>query len=530
MNTPNFSLDNENSNKNFLRDINYELENIKNNYEDQLDGVLTYNKKGVCTSFFGEIETITETIIQEKEREIDKKLIELDEIKKKVINNLKLPQNVRKIYINSIHGIENKFRMFKNAIWLEATKSGYQLDENTRVEKKNEVTKFQELVYGARVSDTPEERDEIINRLNQKIEGNEKKLTEEEIKTYQKFLDAMWQKYWVQYKSKPATTEVNKKVEESEIVKSHKNDKVVSKEKMKEYSNKVLNAYKEYFTKNYDINEPNWESDFNNEKKSLYLSSKEKLEIPTDYENVSKEKITKVVIGHEIEQHLLWRNNTNRLLGEWFMGNWYDLISEGVAKINEAIASWEVNSLDDLKKLKEKPGLGMIGIFVCENYNYEEAVEILRIYHKLGKRKEESECLKKATDMVKRRKRFFDYNEPGSSIKDSLYDRGKNWVIDFLTEDNDFASAIQRYKDLNFWKLGKEEIELIPTLKSELGINDNQVIYTLMISRILNDKLIKWKWSAKEYMNPLHMKQIDFSTKRQIMEVLKGMNSLESTT
>ena len=529
MNTPNFSVDKQETNKDFLKKINSQLESIKEDYSDPLEGVLTYNNKKVCTTFFDGTKEITTEDIQHKEAEIDQKLWQLDEISNQ-IKKTDLSWNIKAIYIKSIEWIANKFKMIKASLRIEATKSGFVVDDQIKKTKSNEISALQKTIYWERVSDTKEERDDIIARLEDKFEKGKKKLTDEEKAKYTNFLSTMSSKYAY---TKADTTEKNDdedawSKEVPQAIKDHKNNKNVSKEKIKQYSNDILNMYREYFAKNNNLDVWDRSADFNSEKKSLYTSTKEKLEIPENYEDISKERFTTMVIGHEIEQHLFGRNNNNRLLGKGFSGDGYDLISEWVAKINEAIAGWEVNSLSDLEKLKEKPGLGIIGIFVCENYNYEDSVEILRIYHKLGKRKEEDECLKKATDMVKRRKRFFDYNEPGCSIKDSLYDRGKNRIIDYLTADQSLESAVKKYKDMNFWKLGKEELALVPELKEELGINDNEVIYTLMISRILNDKLTKGIWSLKEYTNPLSSKSIDIATKRQLINILSDIKSLDS--
>jgi hypothetical protein len=55
--------------------------------------------------------------------------------------------------------------------------------------------------------------------------------------------------------------------------------------------------------------------------------------------------------------------------------------------------------------------------------------------------------------MVKRRKRFVPYNIPGSSIKDALYQRGKDRVKKYLTENDSLEIALERYKNLNIFKL-----------------------------------------------------------------------------
>ncbi|HCB51123.1 TPA: hypothetical protein DEP21_00855 [Patescibacteria group bacterium] len=145
-----------------------------------------------------------------------------------------------------------------------------------------------------------------MQRLLEKFEKNKNKLTDQEQSTYQRFLNTIEQKYGTIKKNTTNENDTEDQIkDESDLIKKHKNDKVISKEKLKEYSNKILNIYKTHFIKNNNIPNPNRKADIDPEKKALYLSSKENLAIPESYENITKEKFTKVVIGHEIEQHLL---------------------------------------------------------------------------------------------------------------------------------------------------------------------------------------------------------------------------------
>lgn len=65
----------------------------------------------------------------------------------------------------------------------------------------------------------------------------------------------------------------------------------------------------------------------------------EVLNIPENYEATDNNKITQTIIGHEIEQHLFHWVNNNKLLGTGFTSRKYNFITEGLAKLNEDIAS-----------------------------------------------------------------------------------------------------------------------------------------------------------------------------------------------
>ncbi|MFZ2151220.1 MAG: hypothetical protein WAZ12_02545 [Candidatus Absconditicoccaceae bacterium] len=518
MNKPNLGKDevNEVNYKEYLEKINQDLEKIKDTYADPLDGILKYDKKGICTTFFGEIEgNIDIGIIISKEKEIVDIVTKIDGIKSDLNNKLGIPPNLKEVYIKSLESMKNKFLMFKNALWIEGEKSGYILSDEERNIYYTNVLDLQKKVYGERVSDNPKEVKDTLDKLHILFEKNKGKLDEEEVNIFNNFLSRSDKDFSFSYIIKEKEQTEAKK----DLVLEEKN---IDKSKLKKISQDIVNFYKNHFgEENTDLGK--WNIIEQSGISSLNISGmKEEFRIPEDYENVDRKKITQTVASHEIEQHLLGWDNNNRVLGKGFTSGGYDFISEGVAKINEDISLGKVNSIEDLIKLKEGVSIGIIGVFVCENYSYEDAVKILTIYNKLSSKDDEEKCKKKAIDIVKRRKRFVPYNMPGSSIKDTLYQRGKNRVIDYLTEDSNLETAIKKYKDLNTFKFGPEELKYINEIKKELDVKDEELIYTLFIGRILHDKLNKGKGSTKEYLSGMNLnkKNIEFKTKRELVNIL----------
>lgn len=540
----------------YLEAINSELEKIKTKYADPLDGVLKYDENWRCTTFFWEKvpnkylskllyynaspfyvarlwNRLTKKNIEFKEKEIDDIIHQIEQIEDWLVKNEKVPWILKKVYKKSLNAMKNKFLMFKSAVWIEWEKSGYKLTDAEREKYRKQVADLQSKIYWKRVSDEKNEVNGVLNNLHTLFNENKDKLKEEYRDIFQDFLDNSDEKYWFKYKKK--------EIEENVCdVKSTPQEKYIDPKKMEAISKSVLNFYKNYFweehsdLKDWKVVEQDWVD-------SINISwMREELWIPSNYDNVDNDKITQVIIAHEIEQHLLQWVNTNRILGKWFSCGRYDWISEWVARINEDIASGKVNSIEDLKWLKDEASIWTISVFICENYNYDDAMKILTAYYKLSSDDSDEDCIVKAKKDVKRRKRFVPYNMPWSSVKDALYQRWKNRVIDYLTQDDIFENAIKRYKDLNTFKFGPDELKYIDEIKEKLNINEKDLIYPLFIWRILHDKLNKWKWSINEYLKYFqsendktwevwlsHMKlnpeKITWATKRKLVEILLSL-------
>lgn len=532
--------------KEYLEAINSDLEKIKVKYADPLDGVLKYDENWRCTTFFWDKKAapnkylsimsahynaspyyvarlwswVSKEEIEFKEREIDDIIHQIEEIQAWLAEN-EVPKSIKIVYLKSLQAMRSKFLMFKNAIWIEWEKSWYKLTGKEREKYHDEVAKLQSKIYWERVSDNKDEVAGVLNKLHKLFNNNKEKLSEEYWNVFENFLWDCDKKYGFHYVKQNTVT---KKTEDKGTIEEKKD---IDPEKLKKISKHVINFYKNYYQ-----NLEDWNVIKQTKAEALNVSwMREEFWIPAKYENVGDEKVTKVVIPHEIEQHLLQWDNTNRILGKGFSCGWYDFISEWVAKINEDIASGKVNSLKDLKWLKEWASIWLISVFICENYNYDDAVKILTAYYRLSSNDDYKKCRKKAETNVRRRKRFVPYDRPWASVKDTLYQRWKNRVIDYLTEDNSLQEAIERYKELNTFKFWPEELKYIDDIKKELNIEDKDLIYPLFIWRILHDKLQKGKGSINEYLKHFeneedfaHMKlnpeKLTYATKKQLVEIL----------
>lgn len=522
--------------KEYLEKINSDLEKIKEAFADPLDGLLKYDENWICTTFFWNKKSrisITKKYIDNKEKEIYDIIQQIEQIETWLKSNENVPWILKKVYSKSLQAMKNKFLMFKSAVWIEWEKSGYKLTDQEREEYSKQVADLQVKIYWERVSDNKNEVNGILYNLHTLFNENKDKLNGEYRKIFEKFLEDSDKNHWFMYTKKDVVTKINGNENGTQ-------ERNISPEKMEIISRSIIDFYKNFFwEKHSDLKD--WKVVEQDEADALNVSwIREELWIPSKYDNVDNDKITQVVIAHEIEQHLLQWDNTNRILWKWFSCGKFDWISEWVAQINEDIASGKVNSLQDLKWLKDDAGIWNISVFICENYNYEDAVKILTAYYILTSNDDHEKCEENAKKNVKRRKRFVPYNMPWASLKDTLYQRWKNRVIDYLTEDDSLEKTIERYKDLNTFKFWPEELKYIDKIKEELNVKDEDLIYPLFIWRILHDKLNKWKWSINEYLTYFqkendktwevwlsHMKlnpeKITWKTKRQLAEILLSL-------
>jgi hypothetical protein len=217
-------------------------------------------------------------------------------------------------------------------------------------------------------------------------------------------------------------------------------------------------------------------------------------------------------------------------LGKGFTTGSYDFIAEGLAMINEDISTGKINSLEDLKNDKGGPTRGIISVFIAENTTYQESLPLFEVYKKFEDLEDQKESTSKeikdfAITRATRAKRFVPYDRPGASVKDTLYQRGKNRVIDYLTEDNSLQSAIEKYKELNTFKFGPQELALIKEIKAELHITDDQLVFPLFIGRVLADKLAHKKGSLTHYLDEMNLdnKDITLSAKRDLISILQHL-------
>lgn len=311
-----------------LTKVRTKMEQLNIRYADPFDGILKYDKIGRNLTLWNEKDfPLTEQKVQEKSDQIHQDLQAIEELKTQLQSSQEDPTLIS-LYLSSLNSKQDRLLMLENSLRLEAEKSGFPISDELRTEKHAQVLHLQQKIYGNHVSETPTERDACRRQLNKLFEQKKEKLNPEEIQLFASFLHQITIKYGNLADEVPFITPKVKVLE---------GEKTIDSQQMRQLSHQIMDFYKNYFQ---SAELSRWQVKEQKHTSALNISgTDEVLNIPEHYERTNHNKITQVIIGHEIEQHLLHWVNSNKLTGTGFTSGKYDFISEGVAKLNEDIAN-----------------------------------------------------------------------------------------------------------------------------------------------------------------------------------------------
>lgn len=490
-----------------LDQINLALEEINQHYSDPFDGILVYDSDWICTSFFESWKAINSQDIEQKQTKITQDIDSIRTLQSKLSLISDLPQSLYKLYLHSFASKIDKLKMFSSALYLEAEKSGYPLDSQTRQKAQAKVYHYQRKIYGAPISENPDEIAGIYHTIVNLFANKGDILNKAEQKVIQNRLDQLQKDYQLPESSPFLYPEkITAKLPETNI----------DLKMLKEIANSVLEVYQHYY---WDHIPEIYDRKIVEEKDGASLNISgihQEFRIPQNYPLSNTSKVTETIISHEIEQHLLHWINNNRFAGKGFLSNGYDLISEWLAKINEDISAGKINSLADLSAAKEYGGISLLWVFIAEQFPFAQGVEFMEIYYKMQGIQDPIIRKDAASKYLQRKKRFVARDLPGASIKDTLYSRGKNRVIDYLLEASSREESMQRYGDLNILKIGPDLVAELPNIKKELNISEDNIIKPLFLWRVLNQKLGNSKIDGK-----FIRANLNYENRKILLEILQ---------
>ena len=409
---------------------------------------------------------------------------EIQHLKIKLLEDINDKPILSGLYDSYFYDIERKLNLLKSAVYSEASKWWFYLSHKD-IEKYSIKTNNELDVFWSKVLENADEVKFIMDTcykelLNeQKRDITDKRLSEDEFMVFKSYLEEISQK--TNY-----TLMIDQiklwDVEKSEKKDSYNSD--ISKETQVEIYTTMM---KDEFLSN-NINSYNWEIIQDNKtKKASVDQSKEKIVLPW------KEKQNWLPLSdalwsytHEIGKHVISGYNTNKYLWKWFKWPHYLETEEGLASIFTALGRWKISYVNDLPKLLEKPSTGSICILIWELYNEKNTIHLMNIYKKLIKSKLDID------DMVRRRKRFIHPDAIGSNPKDMAYTRWKNEIIYFLQSMKSSKELIKNIHELNTFKLALKDRHLIPLLKKELWILEENLMRSNFIGLYISQQL--WIW------------------------------------
>lgn len=473
-----------------------------------------------------------------------------------------LSEEQKTYIINSIKDIQTRQLMIMNWVYIEAEKGGYKLDPKKRDVLKQRIKLLSEKIRGPNVSEVKEEKQSVLKEIDEKMESNKKRITNQEYKTIINFLNE--QKFDFTNKNSKENLNWNNKLSEKKI--SLDKYTMIIKMILEE-----IYGIKPTLLISHNINFLSWEKNtdnsFNQDKNIVYfkewLNEKEKenflkenninehfkINIDSDKKNMSAwanninipyidnylelniETILKK-IEHELKHVFRARKSINTLpitttkginnmdiveQERWFKNTNSTDIEEGIAKFSEEAIDCNIEDMN------ANIWYGHIATFIAEKYNFDDAKKLMTIYLKLDSFSDEA-AEKEAETRIKRVKRFFPLDEPWAYGKETVYYRNKKNIIDLVKdlqikwkreklEELTKSAYIAKIDEANidgFWDVVKDWINEKDYNKIPYEIG--KIIYNKLLDKNINE--VK-KWDIRFSFN-----EMNYKTKKALCEII----------
>lgn len=474
------------------------VNDIKSGYGSPLSWIIKYIENQewfINENFFWNNKIITQTIIDEKLNEFDKKLLEIKKLKKETLL-LKLSEVEKKFLINSLNITGLKYILFKNSIYLEAEKYWFDLTQNDRKKYLKNINRLQDIIYGPEISSIDSEKEAILDNLKDFFLDNESKLSQDEKQIFASFLS------WF---------EVNLdiwKTSKSEDIQDKLTKTFISKDTFTKIFNIILDIY----------NLDGWNISI--EKVWNFSVRKEKKQIVCPESKIETTHLKRLfqIIDHEVWVHAIrWYNTDKTIKTSW---EWYLEAEEWFATLTELLFD------KNLDEIKLKPTLHHITTFIAENFNAEQTKNILKIYYKMffPDWTSQEKIDKESQDRTLRIKRFVSLKEKWANRKDVSYTRWQSQIVKFLQSSNN-QDILSFEKDFYFTKLSFDDIWLVNEFRENLDIDNNELRYPLWIWKILYKKFLWEKIFLRDLQEEdfrfKNIEKITFWVKRKIIKILQ---------
>ena len=454
---------------------------LTDGYSELLDGQIDYkpmNGHYLALQLFGDVSQITEHEIDEAKIKVTKKLELIGKLHEKIINTALPSPTLKQIYLDALEEYRKKFLMLFRAIPLEAAKWGYELDNATATVGAQRSESYNHEIWGLPVSENIHEVKWIMEEIHRLYDTKKENISQEEQAIFAGFLSH------IQTIFSSTDEEITSPRSEKTSKKNIKNPALTKKIFWPTHQKYIFEQIIASEAALLAPDASSWRVKLDPSKSSMSTDQYDRsISIPGNADNMRSVDNVLAIFSHEFGKHAISGMNANKFFGQWFKWKGYLPLEEGFAKIFEHITTGDVKTLDDLASLSTSPALSMITTFVAEQYNLEDAINIMHIYRKLSSSSPSS--IKKETVMASllRAKRFFPLHTPWASTKDLAYTRWLTQAIYVLQEAETIERMYALMQDVNFAKLWLDDLQRVQLLKQELLLTDEYINQTSFVSR-----------------------------------------------
>lgn len=390
----------------------------------------------------------------------------------------------------------------KYAVYIEAEKWWYILNEQKRNNCLKKIEEIDTILYWNKVSDSPNEVNIIINYFHSLLETNWDELSNCEKEKRTSLLNDF-----------PISSKINYNIDNNIFPKEKfENIKII------DFAHIIKKTFDIYdigtiiidIDKKHDnvkvtddtlcIPESLDQYEINQIYKQMGIEQKIKIIIDPLATNMSvrwlaKEFILPIkywslwlkticgLLDHEIWTHWITFLNNEKILN--ILSDSYPKIQEWVAVLNQELVHTDFSKIDI-----NTPRIWNISVFLWENHNFNDTKELLKIYFKLTGVDEEK-IEKKAHTRSLRVKRFQPLDLNWANRKDVIYWRWLFDIIEYINNTND-EELKKSAKIFNQTRLWHKEIINSDWLFEGFNIDKDNIIMPIAIGKILYQKLI-WR-------------------------------------
>ena len=517
-------------------------------YEQTWD--LFFNK-----AYFVNWEVINQDRINDIISEANDRNRKLEEINITLEKETSLNPSQKKIIKDRIIRLLISNEYHKKAIYIEAEKAWFKLSNKDRIRYRKKALKIENDLYWTTISERPERKQKVIDKLHQLYEENNKELTDEE--------KAFWTKNIINkyVKSNSLPKEIWEKKEDFFIKDSCIFDLIVllleiewfdrNKITKIQLSNDIswieeqenwvylvstkLDATEidKYFEKlwiennlriikrvkwnnSVDIRkekEENWEIKFKKNCINLWATTNNRYPI---------NRVLSIIFEHEIGTHAMSsmgniRNTNIKDPERWDLEEWIALLNQKMTK-GEWLWDFYDASIWDIRT------------FLAEQLDEYELKKYLSIYYKLTKAKDPN-----IDDTIRRAKMGIPIGEKGARRRDITYGNSKEIIrkLEDLSKTAEWRKTLNKYAKVIYstgiWYEALENIDDI--LEWIKGLNELEPNFPIFAGKILYWKLFKGKLDKDKMLesdlrNAIeNKKDISFKQKKLLVEILKVIKS-----
>ena len=481
---------------------------------------LFYNK-----AYFNAWQKITEQYIHNQIEKSGTLIQELDTIRTQVESESLLNDAQKNLITSFIQRNILSTQYHQHAIYIEAEKAWYPLSNKDRKHHRQEILQIEDILYGKDITQLGERTDSIINKFHQLYLQNAKELTSKEKQIWE---ENILQKF-------PNTTKIEEKPEivaEKDIYLDEEYifDIVALLLEIEWFSSEDLikinigakknKAHPELTEELLDVKEENWIYyvplsrkdkeiyEYFNEKgigqkfkiikKNLWSNSiaiskegdkfkKNQISISPPEKNGKyniTQKILPIMGDHEISTHVnTWIGNFNNA---YIRDPERSDLEEWIAGFNQKMA--ENKSIQEMYET----GIGDIWMFLWENFYEHEVRQLLEIYFKLTKEKNQ-----KIDDRARRIKMWVPLWEKWARRQDLTYGNGKEIIkhLEELTKTPEWIALLNTYaKVIYSTKLWYGAIKNVDNILDGIKhIEELEPNFPIFAGKIIYWKLFKWK-------------------------------------